>query len=152
MRFAYCLVLFGLSLSLFGLSQAQSSLRSSLTQSCDSGSSEDCYKAGLLNLTGQDGAPKDYARAHDQLSLACEQAIAKACFSLATMYFNGEGVQKDYAIARIHYKQACDGNQPEGCFFLGQLYGHGAGGPKDMALFKQYVRKACAEGYELACE
>ncbi|MGA2147672.1 MAG: tetratricopeptide repeat protein [Bryobacteraceae bacterium] len=75
--------------------------------------------------------PKDYAEAIRWFRQAAEQGNAKAQFSLAFRYEQGQEVPRNYAEAIRWYRKAAEQGEPHAQFNLGVMYAKGQGVPQD---------------------
>ena len=69
---------------------------------------------------GQD-VEKDYMKAREIFSTACEQGDANGCFLLGSVYDLGHGVKRDVEMANEMYSQACEYGSDMGCKYKKEL-------------------------------
>lgn len=95
---------------------------------------------------------KEYGKAREYFSLACDSGFARACNNLGVLYRGGLGVAQDLARAKSLYAKACDGREPLGCYNLAFMYAFGIGVNQNMPLARSYFGKACDLGSVESCE
>jgi len=90
---------------------------SALVSSCEQGSSDGCFEAGL-RFDGGTGAPKDKPRAAGLYQKACERDDQRGCHNLGIMLLEAEGIPRDVGKGLRLIDQACAKNQRKSCEIL----------------------------------
>jgi len=85
-----------------------------------------------------------------EVARRAEEGNAKAQFTLAEMYANGDGVLEDSAEAAKWYRKAAEQSYPRAQAMLGYLYSVGRGVPKDSAEAVKWLRLAAERGNAMA--
>jgi uncharacterized protein len=78
------------------------------------GDSDGCFKYGYNYEWGR-GVEKDYIKANEFYSIACEERSGEACHSLGFSYRRGLGVRQDNSKAKGHFGKSCDLGYQRGC-------------------------------------
>ena len=94
---------------------------------------------------------KQYAKAKELFTMACEGPNAKACHALARMYLFGKGMKKDAGKAIELYNEACNLGYGGSCHFLGSMYERGQDVKIDMNKAFSYYDTACIAGNPNGC-
>lgn len=90
--------------------------KSYYTKACDGGYTKGCTSLGLLlSRHKNDGITKDYKKAMNLFSKACEKKDWSACTCLGECYELGKGVKENIKKANELYNQACDNGDDRGC-------------------------------------
>ena len=109
-----------------------------------------CLNANALAGKFEDGLSAhergDYAMAYRLFLPFAKQGDAKAQYSLALMYDNGQGVPQDYVEAVKWYRKAADQGVADAQNNLALMYGNGQGVPQDYAEAMKWYRKAAEQG------
>jgi TPR repeat protein len=82
-------------------------------------------------------------RALDTCKGYCDAGIGAGCFSLATVYQQGNGVAPNQATAMQYMKKACDLGDGAACDAVGTNYFEGTGVPRDRVTAERYFKRAC---------
>ena len=113
-----------------------------------------CLNANALAGKFEDGLSAhergDYAMAYRLFLPFAKQGDAKAQYSLALMYDNGQGVSQDYVEAVKWYRKAADQGVAVAQLNLGNRYRLGQGVLQDFAEANKWYRKAAEQGVAVA--
>ncbi len=82
----------------------------------------------------------------------CESNEAKACYTLAMLYYEGKGIKQDYEKAKLYWQKACSLNNALSCTMLGISYDRGEGVVRDYKRAEEYYKKACSLGNAEGCK
>ncbi len=93
---------------------------------------------------GQDAREnKDFARAHELLSTACDAGLLDACALIESMRRNGDGIDQDEDAANAELERLCERDGAIACSSLAGSYHFGTGRAVDPQAAIPYYRKAC---------
>ncbi|TQR32410.1 sel1 repeat family protein [Campylobacter sp. MIT 99-7217] len=93
---------------------------------------------------------KNYNKALSIFNELCKKnSSAKACYSIAFMFENGEGVDQDNEQAKSYYKLACQNKLSSACFNLALLMIEDEDDENETNLT---LYRACSLSHSLACE
>ena len=102
--------------------------------------STSCSNIAKMYVSGA-GVPRNYEKAVEYFSIACDAGKGADCTNLGMFYQQGIGAQKSIAKAAKYYKRGCEGGDYLGCF--------GAGNAnvamQNYAEAKKYYRKVCEQ-------
>ncbi len=116
-------------------------------------------RLGVMYARGEDGVPRDYAKALKWLRKAAVQGVAEAQFELAElylMYHNGDDVRKDDAEMVKWYRKAAMQGFAEAQYTIGTMYhtgfsyGTGQSVPQDNVQAHMWYDLAVAQGFKWA--
>ena len=93
----------------------------------------------------------EYKKAKLIFEKACDNNIAKGCYHLGNLYFNGYGVKKNYKKAMKLYQKACNEKYVVGCCKLGNMYMYGYGINKNYIKARELFLKSCNAKYSRGC-
>ena len=122
-----------------------------LEEVCQSGDTEICGGVGEIYHLGLYNVKKDFNKALNFYTIACNGGYVASCSNLANMYAIGLGVKQDYKKAIELFDKACLGGLALGCSNLGNMYYNGRGVKKDIEKGIAYLEKACSAGDFLGC-
>ncbi len=94
----------------------------------------------------------DYAAAMDKWKPLAEDGSARAQFSVAFMYDNGQGVPHDYATAAQWYMSAAEQGHPDAAWNLGMMYASGQGIRRDYVEAYKWLSIAALFGDDIIYE
>jgi hypothetical protein len=124
--------------------------------SCDDGSPQACYEAGMRSVFGVDG-PEDLGQARAYFHRACRSGHVYACMNLGLLLEPKPGGATDPRKCRVFavesYDRACDQGHAEACYNAGRLY-EGLPVytvPRDLERSRKLLRRACDLGHQEAC-
>jgi TPR repeat protein len=83
--------------------------------------SEGCSYLGILYYEGN-GVKKDYLKAIELFSKACDKNDSLGCYSLGFSYESGNGVEQNYSKAIEYYNKSCELKDENGCYNIALLY------------------------------
>ena len=83
---------------------------------------------------------------------AAEQGLAKAQFTLGSLYARGQGIQQDDAKAVKWFRKAAEQGNAEAQYAFGALYASGRGVPQDYVLAHIWANLAASQGNKGARE
>jgi hypothetical protein len=113
----------------------------SLGHACDLGFPSAC--SSLVNLVKTDG---------DRVLLQpCNGGDGASCFTLGSLYYDGQGLSRNLEYAATLYQQSCTAGFTRGCGALGESYLSGEGVPRNIAKARQILESACDSGYAPGC-
>ena len=92
----------------------------------------------------------DFATAASQFQFLAEQGDARAQYTLAVMYANGQGVDQDDGQAVLYYGMAADQGHAAAQYDLGLMHANGQGVPADELLALGLYRLAADQGHGAA--
>ncbi len=125
------------------------------TEKCDAGDGKVCGRLGLDYSVGDDLLQKDYVKAAEFYTNACNLGEAQwGCISLGTAYKFGRGVPESSKQAVEFYIKGCNLGELSGCREAGDVYGWGAfgGAGEDYARAATFYARACDGGEDLSCD
>jgi serine/threonine-protein kinase len=103
---------------------------------------------GVKYANGEDGLPRDDAKAVQWYQKSADQGFAKGETNLGDMYLFGRGgLDKDPGQALSWYLKAANQNFPDAQYRLGYMYEKGVGATQDVARAVKLYRDAASEGY-----
>ena len=106
---------------------------------------------GVKYAFGEDGLPRDDAKAVEWYQKAAQQGLAKAETNLGDMYLFGRGgLDKDPVQALSWYLKAADQDFPDAQFRLGYMFEAGAGVAKDLPRAVKLYTAAADQNYPSA--
>lgn len=94
---------------------------------------------------------KDYPKALELFTQACNEKDGAACRELGYMYDHAWGTPKDSVKAVGFYEKACRAKDGKGCMYLGYMYENGRGVKKDIKKSKEFYSDACRFGNMAGC-
>jgi TPR repeat protein len=122
-----------------------------LIKACEVGGSADaCNSVGFMYQNNM-GVAKDYTKAREYYSKACNDDSSFSCNNLGTLYQDGLGVPRDYAQALKLFEKSCDVGVPEGCDAAGKMYVDHIGVAQDNAQALELFKKACDNELAAGC-
>ncbi len=92
----------------------------------------------------------DYTTTLREWRPLAEQGNAKAQYSLAQLYRQGEGVRRDYVEAMKWYSKAAEQGYAKAQYSLGAMHAIGLGIPKDYAQAARWYHAAAEQGHAAA--
>jgi Sel1 repeat len=113
----------------------------SFGHACDIGFQSAC--TSLVNLVRTDG--------DGVLQQPCSAGDGASCFTLGSLYSDGQGVGRNFERSAGLFQQSCTAGFTRGCGALGESYLSGEGVPRDMIKARQILEKACDAGYAPGC-
>jgi TPR repeat protein len=126
------------------------------TEKCDAGDGKVCGILGLDYSVGGDPVQKDYVKAAEFYTKACNLGEAdRGCIQLGTAYKFGWGVPESAEKAIEFYIKGCDLGEPYGCTQAGDVFDLGRYAARDA--IQDYARaaalysRACDAGDDLGC-
>jgi hypothetical protein len=113
----------------------------SFTHACAIGFASAC--GSIANLVKSDG---------DRVLLQpCSRGDGESCFTLGSLYYDGQEVSRNLAYSATLFQQSCTAGFTRGCGQLGESYLLGEGVPKDTDKARQILENACDAGYAPGC-
>jgi serine/threonine-protein kinase len=116
------------------------------TDGCGNGDAAAC-----VALARAAEATKDFERAADLYSKACNGKAAGGCTGLGVLYNRGAGVTRDPAQAALYYDRGCTLGDMSGCNNLGTMYEFGSIGFRDPARAAGLYDRACSNAQMDGC-
>ena len=86
-----------------------------MSEECNKGNKEACYKLGQAYENGTDGVETNKFKATDFFIQGCEKGHGWSCFLTAGKYLDGESVRVNMRLAKEYFGKACDLHLEEGC-------------------------------------
>lgn len=116
------------------------------------GNADAQYKAGVYFNVGENGFPKDDAKAFYWAKKSAEQGNSFGQWVLGIMYHSGKGTAKSLEQAVFWYQKSADQNNQMGQENLAAMYQEGWGVARDWSKAAFWYKKAADQGNEKAKE
>ena len=95
---------------------------------------------------------QNYSKAVELYEANCNKGYVNSCFSLGSLYNDGDKITQDYKKANDYFSKACDGGDFLGCHNLGVAYRDGTGVKQDIQTALKYFDIACDGEVTEGCE
>lgn len=118
-----------------------------LRQRAESGNSDAQYDLAMCYWKGEEGAPKDNAKAFYWMKRSAEQGDAYAQSWVGYFYEEGYGTEKDDAESFYWYRRAAEQGNRSAQNNLGEHYYYGRGIARDFGKAAMWYKKAADQGH-----